>query len=455
MKKILIVVLCFAMAISVIPPLHLSAQAMVDDEHLFDEYDHFYDDFFDTFDFAEDFALGEAATIEPLSIPAGNATRAEAMALLLRAIRPDLLTNTGTPNPRFPDVQVQHWFYPIAGWARNLGWTQGCTTTGNFLPNTPITRQEFIAMAVRAHGLPHLHHNLAGFTDVNQISSWALPYMRTAVARGWIQGTNGRLMPQDPFRRTDSVTFVSRVAGRTPTFPSDIRTIIWNANGGSGVTPWQRLSGTVIGQPLPTSTWLLRTFRGWSSTDDRTTRGATIAANTRINNNVTFSARWRNPERHLAHWHSHIITLYPFSFNSTWQTAINNGINSWNDTDTPIYIWRNFTNSNNTVTARNFEWDYLGLFWRRASSGTEVTRFDIELNSRVINLHATNVSQMIESVMAHELGHAIGLQDGATRGLPIQGGSTTASIMNTRTVAQWQNVRRPTAFDVQSANWLH
>ena len=72
----------------------------------------------DDVDAPDDWIVEEDDT-ESRSIPAGNATRAEAMALLLRAREPTRLTSSAnTPDPNFPDVQRRHWFYPVAGWAR-------------------------------------------------------------------------------------------------------------------------------------------------------------------------------------------------------------------------------------------------------------------------------------------------------------------------------------------------
>jgi len=77
------------------------------------------------------------------------------------------------------------------------------------------------------------------------------------------------------------------------------------------------------------------------------------------------------------------------------------------------------------------------------------------MNSLTIPSHASlqgfNVSNIIESVFAHELGHTVGLEDGFS-GNPI-GGGNNGSLMNhgrNRNI-----VRGPTAFDVESVNMIY
>jgi len=230
---------------------------------------------------------------------------------------------------------------------------------------------------------------------------------------------------------------------------ASIVSITLNPNGGSvSPTSINRSIGSSFGA-LPTPTRTGRVFIGWFDTS-ATSGGTRITSTTIVPSSVTLWARWNDPSRHLASWwpsanaNTTNVPLRSFNFDATWQTPMNNAIANWNSRNTPISFTTNST-SNNTVTSASRADTWYGLI-TRTSNGSNVTRFEIVMNSRTITNSATNLSNFITSVFAHELGHAIGLADN-----PAQGG--TGSIMSH--ARNRNTITVPSAFDVASVNILY
>lgn len=63
-----------------------------------------------------------------------------------------------------------------------------------FRPDTPVTREEFLAMAMDVVGMETLPEAVStGFADDGSISVWAKPYVASALRAGMIQGTGAGL----------------------------------------------------------------------------------------------------------------------------------------------------------------------------------------------------------------------------------------------------------------------
>jgi len=87
--------------------------------------------------------------------------------------------------------------------------------------------------------------------------------------------------------------------------------------------------------------------------------------------------------------------------------------------------------------------------------GTPLTAFTVELNASIINTNTpgvTNLANVITSVMVHELGHSIGLNDNPTGAAVFNG-----SIMNSGTGADRDRntLIAPKAYDITSVNSLY
>ncbi len=107
------------------------------------------------------------------------------------------------------------------------------------------------------------------------------------------------------------------------------------------------------------------------------------------------------------------IRVLPYSYNSTWQTAINNGRYNWNSTYSPVDLTVS-TIGGSTITATSYSDTWYGYYQRCGS-----TCMYIRLNSRTIARDASNVRNFITSVLVHEYGHALNLAH-----------TTSYSIMN-------------------------
>jgi uncharacterized repeat protein (TIGR02543 family) len=241
-------------------------------------------------------------------------------------------------------------------------------------------------------------------------------------------------------------------------------TITLNANGGSiNPSTIQRTSGSTMGTlPVPkrTSTRYGFAFLGWVTAIPG---GSQVTQNTIVQNtNTTIIARWDlsiNPTRHLGYWWpSTTIPLGTFQVasgvglvHSTWINNMNNGRNSWNNSSAPVTFNNNY--SVNTVVAAPSTSDYLGWVNLRRTN-TTIDDFNITLNTTAIIDYATvrnyNVNNAAASVMAHELGHVLGLRDGDTFNL---GGSANASVMNYD--ANRNIITGPTAYDIESVKLIY
>jgi hypothetical protein len=114
----------------------------------------------------------------------------------------------------FPDVADNAWYAPAVNTLASLGMIIG-HPNGNFHPNTPVTRSEFVTIAVRfAQEVPDELAELP-FTDVSH-EHWAYGNIQAAVHFGWITGyTDGTFRPNRPLSRAETVAIVNRMLERT------------------------------------------------------------------------------------------------------------------------------------------------------------------------------------------------------------------------------------------------
>ena len=248
-------------------------------------------------------------------------------------------------------------------------------------------------------------------------------------------------------------------------------TVTFNATGGIvNPTSVSRVAGfpmtSIMPIPTRTGTTLGQRFIGWYSAQ---TGGTQFTVNTIVpNNNFTLFARWvdnRDPVRHLNFWwQSNQIPLRTFDIHSslpaTWATNMARGRTIWNNSAAPVNFNIPSLASNNIVNARERAFDGLGRIYFRDVSGRALRRFEIQLNSTTITRHATDrnfvVGNVITSVMAHELAHAIGLQDGEQpqNGFPtVLGGWSDASLMNGG--RNRNRIYGPQAFDITSVRMIY
>ena len=114
----------------------------------------------------------------------------------------------------FKDGPSKEWFVDAIRWAQSAGVVEGYSDDA-FGPNDSITRQQMAAILYRYakyHGLDTANTNtLAGFTDVNKVSAWALDAMKWANAAGLVQGrTTTTLAPDAKITRAEAAAMVQR-----------------------------------------------------------------------------------------------------------------------------------------------------------------------------------------------------------------------------------------------------
>ena len=83
---------------------------------------------------------------------------------------------------------------------------------GKFRPNEPVTRAEFATLAAHFDNLTLTGTNI--FSDVSS-SHWAVKYINSAAAKGWITGyPDGTFKPESNITRAEVVTLVGRMLER-------------------------------------------------------------------------------------------------------------------------------------------------------------------------------------------------------------------------------------------------
>jgi hypothetical protein len=137
-----------------------------------------------------------------------------------------------------------------------------------------------------------------------------------------------------------------------------------------------------------------------------------------------------------------------------WTTRIASGIQAWNSiTETTNVSFYVSANTDNLVTAKPvYTYKWYGLLYASEYSETSLQGFTITLNTQAFynSRNWPDFPGLPTSVMAHELGHAIGLIDDPRN----DGGMVTDTIMNS-TYAVRHEIEQPTSFDIQSVRILY
>jgi hypothetical protein len=140
--------------------------------------------------------------------PLGTITRAEVAKTLYGLAGSPAVTGT---NP-FTDATAS-WYQDAIKWAVSEGIITGRDAT-TFDPDAAVTREEMLTMLWRYAGKPDANANLTVYGDNGEVSSYALPAVTWAVARGVTNGTteNGvtLLDPQGVSTRQQVFTMVYR-----------------------------------------------------------------------------------------------------------------------------------------------------------------------------------------------------------------------------------------------------
>lgn len=125
-----------------------------------------------------------------------------------------------------------------------------------------------------------------------------------------------------------------------------------------------------------------------------------------------------------------------YSYNATWQPAMNLGVSNWNATPTPVDIQK--ISGGNTVAAGANSASWYGYYTRYATS------FRIDLNSTKIAT-CSNVSNCITAVLVHEFGHTFYQADNP----PV---CSSCSVMREDRDRNSSTMRSPRTYDVNETN---
>ena len=145
-------------------------------------------------------------------LPERNMTRAEAVVMFSRLLTKSMNASTDYRNNYYPDVKPTEWYANQVGYMQQLGVLVDYSRDGRFRPDDPVTRAEFATLAAHFDNLA-----LAGankFSDV-PAAHWAVKYINSAAAKGWITGyPDGTFKPEANITRAEVVTLVGRMLDR-------------------------------------------------------------------------------------------------------------------------------------------------------------------------------------------------------------------------------------------------
>jgi len=154
--------------------------------------------------------------------PSRNMTRSEAAAIFARLLaekKGDTISETGNATAKYADIPAGAWYAGYVKYLSNFGITYG-TGSDKFSPNQPITRAEFVTMAVRffeayGDGAAEIMAQYVDFTDISS-GYWAAEYIRDAAIHGWIKGYgDGTFRATQEITRAEVVTIVNRLLDRS------------------------------------------------------------------------------------------------------------------------------------------------------------------------------------------------------------------------------------------------
>ena len=96
------------------------------------------------------------------------------------------------------------WYEKGMEWAKAKGVSDGTN------PNANITREQLVTMLYRYAGSPKADGKLDSFSDSASVSSYAADAMQWAVANGIVNGSNGKLNPQNNATRAQVAAILMR-----------------------------------------------------------------------------------------------------------------------------------------------------------------------------------------------------------------------------------------------------
>ncbi|MMZ60796.1 Endo-1,4-beta-xylanase A precursor [compost metagenome] len=146
--------------------------------------------------------------------PNREITRAEFATIAVRAFG---LQDQSRVGQTFSDVNQNAWYQNYVNTASAYGLLTGYDD-GSFKPNRNISREEAVAILIRAVKLAHVDttsnslSELESYKDGDLVSSWASASVGFAVQQGIVQGDQaGMLNSQSPVSRAETAALIERI----------------------------------------------------------------------------------------------------------------------------------------------------------------------------------------------------------------------------------------------------
>ncbi len=142
--------------------------------------------------------------------PNANMTRAEACTIFARLLLKTQTIPDGYAT-RFEDVKTNDWFYNAVAYLDQSDFFYRNTGTA-YKPNEPITRAEFVDLAVKASSLS-AKNNISGFADVTS-EHFYYDSIISAANAGIVNGyEDNTFRPDNTITRAEVVTVINRLLG--------------------------------------------------------------------------------------------------------------------------------------------------------------------------------------------------------------------------------------------------
>ena len=152
---------------------------------------------------------GEESSEGMMINPDANITRAQMAAIIVRAFGAQETTDISG----YIDADPNAWYYTELSKAVAMGAFKG---DGNRIdPQNNITFQEcftVMSQVLQMDLFPEYYtKDLSSFTDTDDISSWAVPYVKAVVGRGFWDGIDSKLLPKEYITRSQFAVLMDNI----------------------------------------------------------------------------------------------------------------------------------------------------------------------------------------------------------------------------------------------------
>ncbi len=138
--------------------------------------------------------------------PDDTLTRAQWVTMLYRAAGSPILEKPTS----FTDIPADAYYADAFAWAEDEGVVKG-VGGGKGAPEMTINREQMVTMLYRLDGAERIKHDLSDFSDIEDVSYYALDAFEWAVYNGYIKGvTTTTLAPQMTSTRAQAATILAR-----------------------------------------------------------------------------------------------------------------------------------------------------------------------------------------------------------------------------------------------------